>query len=77
MLGKSSLEVFCTSLLFSFGALSLIGDGVGVSPLYDLAIVTVTFVGMYAVAYLGAQPKDRRSPAVPIDANRRLHPRAL
>jgi hypothetical protein len=77
MLGKSSLEVFCTSLLFSFVALSLVGDGVGASPLYHAAIIIVTFMGMYVVAYLGAQPKDRRSPAVPIDANRRLHPRAL
>jgi len=76
MLGKSSLEVFCTSLLFSFVALSLVGDGVGASPLYHAAIIIVTFMGMYVVAYLGAQPKDRRSPAVPIDANRRLHPRA-
>jgi hypothetical protein len=77
MLGRSSLEVFCTSLLFSFAALSLIGDGVGASPLSDAAIVTVTLLGMYAVAYLGAQPKDRRSAAVPIDSNRRLHPRPL
>lgn len=77
VLGRSSLEVFCTSLLFSFAALSLVGDGAGASPLYDVAIVTVTFLGMYAVAYLGAQPKGRRSPALPIDAsNRRLHPRA-
>jgi hypothetical protein len=78
MLGKSSLEVFCTSLLFSFAALSLIGDGAGVSPLSDVAIVTVTFFGMYAVAYLGGQPKDRRSAAVPIDASkRRLYVRPL
>ena len=77
LLGKSSLEVFCTSLLFSFAALSLIGDGIGASRLSDAAIVTLTFIGMYVVAYLGARPKDRRPAAVPIDANRRLHPRPL
>ena len=77
LLGRSSLEVFCTSLLFSFAALSLIGDGVGASPLYDAAIVAVTFLGMYAVAYLRAQPAKKRSPTLPIDANRRLHPRTL
>jgi hypothetical protein len=77
LLGRSSLEVFCTSLLFSFAALSLIGDGVGASPLYGTAIVTATFLGMYAVAYLHAQPSKKRSPTVQIDANRRLHPRTL
>jgi hypothetical protein len=77
LLGRSSLEVFCTSLLFSFAALSLIGDGVGASPLYDAVIVTATFLGMYAVAYLRAQPAKKRSPTLPIDGNRRLHPRTL
>ncbi len=78
LLGRSSLEVFCTSLLFSFAALSLVGDGAGASPVYDAAVVTITFLGMYAVAYLRAQPKEGRSSAVPIDASkRRLHPRPL
>ncbi len=78
LMGKSSLEVFCTSVLFSFAALALVGDGVGASPLYQAAIVTVSLLGLYAVAYLLARHENHLSPAPSIDpTGRRLHPRPL
>ncbi len=61
LLGKSSLEVFCVQLLFCFAALSLVGDGAGASALDQIAIVTLTLAGLYAVAWWRARPREQDS----------------
>ncbi len=63
LLGKSSLEVFCASLLFCFAALALVGDGAGASVFSQAAILTGSLSGLYAVAYLRARLKRQKSPA--------------
>ncbi|MGH9505194.1 MAG: OpgC family protein [Terriglobales bacterium] len=62
LLGKSSLEVFCTSLLICFAALSLVGDGARASVPYQAAIVMVSLAMLYAVAYLRGRPKSQYWP---------------
>jgi len=62
LLGKSSLEVFCTQVLFSFAALSLVGDGAGVHWLYQSAIIAATLSGMYGLAWWRVRPRDEYAP---------------
>ncbi len=64
LLGKSSLEVFCTQVLFSFAALSLVGDGAGVHRLYQSAIVAATLSGMYGLARWRARLRDEDGPVL-------------
>ena len=64
LLGKSSLEVFCIQVLFTFAALSLVGDGAGVHWLYQSAIVVATLSGMYGLAWWRARPKDEDAPVL-------------
>jgi peptidoglycan/LPS O-acetylase OafA/YrhL len=61
LLGKSSLEIFCIHVLFCFAALSLVGDGATAPWSYQVAIVTISLLGLYTIAYLRAQPKNRYS----------------
>ena len=64
LLGKSSLEVFCIQVLFSFAALCLVGDGAGVHWLYQSAIVATTLSGMYALAWWRARPRNDDTPVL-------------
>ncbi len=64
LLGKSSLEVFCIQVLFTFAALSLVGDGAGVHWLYQSAIVVATLSGMYGLAWWRARPRDEDAPVL-------------
>ncbi len=61
-LGKASLEVFCAQLLFCFGALSLAGDGAGLSPTKQCGLIAVALVGLYLVAQFC---EWRKRPVVP------------
>jgi len=61
LLGKSSLEIFCIHVLFCFAALSLVGDGATAPLTYQVAIVTISLLGLYASAYLRGKPKTQRS----------------
>jgi OpgC protein len=68
LLGKASLEVFCTHLLFCFAALSLVKDGTGLSAWIQSAFIATTLIGLYMVARLfvnartGALRNKARSP---------------
>lgn len=64
LLGKSSLEVFCIQVLFTFAALSLVGDGAGVHWLYQSAIVVATLSGMYGLAWWRARPRHEDAPVL-------------
>lgn len=61
LLGKSSLEIFCIHVLFCFAALSLVGDGATAPVSYQAAIVALSLLGLYMIAYLRARPKTQRS----------------
>jgi hypothetical protein len=56
-LGKASLEVFCAHLLFCFAALSFVGDGTGLPAWIQSALIATTFIGLYMVARLFANPR--------------------
>jgi hypothetical protein len=56
-LGKASLEVFCAHLLFCFAALSLVGDGTGLSAWIQSALIATTLIGLYTVAILFVNPR--------------------
>jgi hypothetical protein len=60
VLGQSSLEVFSFHLLFCFGALAWIGDGVGTPFRDQLIVIGVTFTGIYALAFYRFQQRKQR-----------------
>jgi hypothetical protein len=70
VLGRSSLEVFSVHLLFCFAALAWVGDGVGAPIRNQVAIIVMTFTGLYALAYYRlhrkrpatSRPKAKTSP---------------
>ncbi len=62
LLGKSSLEVFCIQVLFSFAALCLVGDGAGAHWFTQSAIVVSTLSGMYGLAWFRARPRHPDAP---------------
>jgi hypothetical protein len=67
LIGKSSLETFSIHVLFCFVALSLVGDGATAPSTYQVAIVTISLLGLYANAYfLRGRPKTQPSIARPM-----------
>jgi hypothetical protein len=59
LLGKASLQVFCGHLLFCFAALSLVGDGTGSPAWTQLALIAITFIGLFMLARLFVNPRTR------------------
>ena len=55
LLGQSSLQVFCTHLLFCFAGLTLLGNASMLSGWKQAALLATTFVAMLAVAKLFAK----------------------
>ncbi len=52
LLGKASLEVFSSHVVFCFAALSLVGDGLSASRAQQVWILAGCFLVLYTVAYL-------------------------
>jgi hypothetical protein len=70
MMGQSSLQVFCTHLLFCFAGLTLLGNASMLSGWRQFALLTATFTAMLITAKLfsKSEAKHERQPTKGIPA---------
>jgi hypothetical protein len=62
LMGQSSLQVFCTHLLFCFAGLTLMGNASMLSGWRQTGLLTATFAAMMITAKLFAKSETKREP---------------
>ena len=62
LLGQSSLQVFCAHLLFCFAGLTLMGNASMLNAGEEVALLAVTFSGLFLVAKLFSRTEEVAQP---------------